>query len=375
MNEQRAMGCLLGLATGDALGATLEFSDPENVPDFPELMTGPLKEIIGEGPHGLVPGQTTDDTQMAVVLAQTLMQCKIMMPDKLFENYQAWLRISLDSGRLTRQSLLGAGRTTGRKLPKSSQAVEAWEKSNRQSAGNGSLMRCAPLAVWWCSDMKNVWQSSLMDSEITHVDPRCQLACAAFNCAVAHALVTANATPESMTQAAEKGLNDATVYMWQHRPLWQDEINAAHKMLHNDLVMAREKDPQLYDVNAALGVGNVTDLTKEELAELNELDGLSIIGATMGYVRVAFRLAFWYLHHVASFEAALIDCVNRGGDSDTNGAIAGALLGSLYGMNAVPQRWRDLVLSAQPGGSHGPLTVKYHPKYLVSLVKQWFKEP
>jgi ADP-ribosyl-[dinitrogen reductase] hydrolase len=67
-----------------------------------------------------------------------------------------------------------------------------------------------------------------------------------------------------------------------------------------------------------------------------------------GFVRVSFRLAWWELFHAPSFEAALIDVVNRGGDTDTNAAIAGALLGAVHGSEAVPARWRAAVLSAFP---------------------------
>ena len=73
--------------------------------------------------------------------------------------------------------------------------------------------------------------------------------------------------------------------------------------------------------------------------------GLDIL-AQAGFVRVAFRLAFWELLHAPSFEAALIDVVNRGGDADTNGAITGALLGAHFGEEAIPQGWRAAVLGA-----------------------------
>jgi ADP-ribosylglycohydrolase len=86
-----------------------------------------------------------------------------------------------------------------------------------------------------------------------------------------------------------------------------------------------------------------------------------------GFVRVAFRLAFWEAHHAPSFEEGLVDVVNRGGDADTNGAIAGALLGALHGEDAIPERWRTAVLTAL-AGHPGPLAERYHPRELLALV-------
>src|SRR5262249_38705405 len=85
-----------------------------------------------------------------------------------------------------------------------------------------------------------------------------------------------------------------------------------------------------------------------------------------GYVRVAFRLAFWELLHAPDLRAGLIDAVNRGGDADTNGAIAGALLGARHGADGIPASWRERVLGALAGDA-GPLATLYHPRELLRL--------
>jgi ADP-ribosylglycohydrolase len=87
-----------------------------------------------------------------------------------------------------------------------------------------------------------------------------------------------------------------------------------------------------------------------------------------GFVRVAFRLAFWELVHAGSFEAGLIDVVNRGGDADTNGAVTGALLGSLYGEAHIPSTWRARVLDALQDEPPSPLRDTYHPRRLLDLI-------
>jgi ADP-ribosylglycohydrolase len=84
--------------------------------------------------------------------------------------------------------------------------------------------------------------------------------------------------------------------------------------------------------------------------------------------RVALRLAFWELLHAPSFEAGLIDVVNRGSDADTNGAIASALLGAFHGERAIPRRWRVPVLEALEDDPPGPLRDLYHPRRLLDLV-------
>jgi ADP-ribosylglycohydrolase len=87
---------------------------------------------------------------------------------------------------------------------------------------------------------------------------------------------------------------------------------------------------------------------------------------TQGFVRVALRLAFWELYQGRSFEEALVDVVNRGGDADTNGAVTGALLGAFWGEKAIPRRWRDAVLGALDG-EQGPFAERYHPRRLLAL--------
>jgi ADP-ribosylglycohydrolase len=86
-----------------------------------------------------------------------------------------------------------------------------------------------------------------------------------------------------------------------------------------------------------------------------------------GFVRVAFRLAFWELAHAAGFEDGLVDVVNRGGDADTNGAIAGALLGARFGEGGIPARWRESVLGALRG-EDSVFAREYHPRVLLSIL-------
>jgi len=203
-------------------------------------------------------------------------------------------------------------------------------------------MRTAPIGVFFADDEQGRRLASLQDSAITHFDPRCQLACAAFNAAIACAVQGERpAAREEMAAAAEQELPLAADLC---RSLWpgdEGEVAAGEVQLREDLAAARQERPGLYS---------------ESLHLLKH----------QGFVRVAFRLAFWHLHHGPDFENSLIDVANRGGDADTNAAIAGALLGARDGEQAIPQRWRDTVLGALEGET-GRLATEYHPRELLRL--------
>jgi ADP-ribosylglycohydrolase len=337
--NKRRRGALLGLACGDALGTTLEFRTLAAAA-FPQLATGPHREITGGGPFGVLPGQVTDDTQMACCLAASLKEHNGFRPTDIARRYVEWTAHAFDIGRLTHDSLAMIAR--GVSLGEASR--RAWIHSNRQSAGNGSLMRTAPIAVALVDQPDARRLASLADSAITHFDPRCRLACAAFNAAIAAALTAEpQPGPDAIVQAARGELDDAADTLGKLVPQDASEVEAARIALHDDLRRAACDDPDLYH--------------KDLHIHLHQ-----------GFVRIAFRLAFWELIHAGSFEAALVDVVNRGGDADTNGAVTGALLGSFYGEASIPPSWRACVLDALQDEPPGPLRDIYHPRRLLDLI-------
>ena len=112
------------------------------------------------------------------------------------------------------------------------------------------------------------------------------------------------------------------------------------------------------------------DLALASLADPQLLRGPVHLHRSQGFVRVAFRLAFWELMHGPSFEAALVDVVNRGGDADANGAITGALLGAFFGEGAIPAVWRERVINSVPS-EPSPLRDLYHPATLLAAADPW----
>jgi ADP-ribosylglycohydrolase len=335
---KRARGALLGLAVGDALGTTLEFSRPP-APAFPALAQGPHRDISGGGPFRLAPGEVTDDTQMAACLASSLRARGVFDAADVAARYLTWKEVAFDVGGQTADAL--ARIAAGASPHDAGHAVWAGAPVRRRPAGNGSLMRTAPIGVVFRASARERRRASLADSALTHFDPRCQLACAALNGAVAAAVLGWAGDARGLAASARHELIGAERLLLADERMPPLALRAARADLERDLERAAAPDPELYG------------------PELHLHD-------MQGFVRVAFRLAFWEAHHAPSFEEGLVDVVNRGGDADTNGAIAGALLGAFHGEDGIPARWREAVLAA--AGRAGPLGETCHPKNLLALV-------
>jgi len=340
MNEQqanRARGALLGLAVGDALGTTLEFTTPD-VPPFPESLTGPHRTITGGGPFSLEPGEVTDDTQMACCLAASLRHESELNAQDVVKRYIEWSEVAFDVGAQTAAALEHA-----RNEPLHGGQV-VWERRlGAKPAGNGSLMRAAPIGIWFSDADARIGEAriaaSWLDSSLTHFDPRCLLSCVAFNAAVAAAV--RGEEPRRMLDAAASDVAFSAHPHANDDPSVREAIRGGATDVLEDLRLAAAGNPQL-----------------DGITEDGGLDMLE----QAGFVRVALRLAFWELLHAPSFELALIDVVNRGGDADTNRAITGALLGGHFGEEEIPKHWRTLVLGARG------LRPSYHPRVLLELV-------
>lgn len=322
------------MAVGDAFGTTNEFSTPEPTP-FPALVSGPQRDIVGAGPFHLEPGQVTDDTQMAVALWSSVIACGTVDPADIAARYIDWMSVSFDIGNQT-HSVLTAIKSGAAPL---AAGRDVWERSGRRPAGNGSLMRTAVLAVLYPDDAAVRRRAAILDSAITHADPRCLLACAAFDAAVARAMAPDASVAEVLAAAAAE-LPHAAVAATEILPDHAGAIQAAVAALGTDLELAAADDPQLYRA------------------------GSHLTGVESGFVRVSFRLAFWEIVHAPSFADAIIDVANRGGDADTNAAITGALLGAFHGVDAIPAAWQQLVLAA-PGIS-GPRYGALHPNAFLA---------
>lgn len=168
--RDRARGALLGLAAGDAVGTAVEFS-PRGA--FP-----PLTDMTGGGPFGLKPGQWTDDTSMALCLAESLIERRGFDARDQMERYLRWWREGYMSvtGRC-----FDIGATTAAALRRFEESGEPFSGDPSPSkAGNGSLMRLAPVAIFYAADEETAAHFAAESSRTTHAAPQAVDACSRF---------------------------------------------------------------------------------------------------------------------------------------------------------------------------------------------------
>ena len=337
--HERATGALLGLAVGDALGAPNKGRRPV-VNNLPEVADFGHLEMRGGGPFKLKPGQVNWPTQMATSLGVTLRNLRHYDLETVSTAYLAWQKHAFDRPATTKRALDIVAQT---KWPASS-GRRAWLEDRQRATDHGALARCAPIAVLYVGDQRARIVASLDDAAMTHFAPVCQLACAVMNGLIAAAISTPTErlTPEAAKPKLESELRLAASLLAEREPEWIQLVLQAADDIRADVALAQADDPELYG------------------PELH-------LFAQKEHVRVALRLVLWHFFRASSFETALGDIINRGGEADVNAAIAGALLGAVWGASAVPADWKEAVLEG-PRGLRGPLAVDYHPQTLLTLV-------
>ncbi len=272
----RARGCLLGLAVGDALGGPVEWLSAEEIE---RKHAGPLRELVGGGWLDLRPGQVTDDTDMALALARSLDEAGGYDSDVAMRHYLAWFDTNPPDVGNTIGAVLGQIK---RGVPAAEAALRVHDSSGGKSAGNGSLMRCAPLAVRFQADPLALLDAAAADSGLTHHDPLAAEACVFLTTML------------------------------------------AARIAGRTLLEAPARDPRLIE---ALN-SDPPDAARRACKEV-------------GFVLTALAVARCADKRAYDFESGLTWAVNLGGDADTNGAVAGALLGARFGVQAIPARWLE----------------------------------
>jgi ADP-ribosyl-[dinitrogen reductase] hydrolase len=291
---RRAQGALLGQLCGDALGSFVEFQSAEEIgEDYPEG----IRDLADGGTWNLLAGQPTDDSELALALARALVRRGGYDAGEAARAYAGWLESApFDIGRTTHAALSAAAAAL---RAGQDPAAAARAAARAESKANGSLMRISPLGVFGQRlRVEELMSLAREDSRLTHPHPVCADASALFAATVARAVreggAPAAVADEALALARGAGL---------------------HAEVVEALEAARQHRPDF--------------------------------GTQRGLVTVALQNAFFQLRH-ATPEDGLIDTVRRGGDTDTNAAIAGALLGAVHGVHALPRRWRAPVLSCFP---------------------------
>jgi ADP-ribosyl-[dinitrogen reductase] hydrolase len=286
----RARGALLGLVAGNQLGVPTErLGTPEAI-----------RQAFPNGVWDLAPPPKNspydDDAAMALLLGESLVQCKGFDATDAAGRWVKWMKVD---GR-------GIGATTRRALTLIDRGKEpfeagrlAYQENPRGSAGNGAVMRCLPVALRYHDDLDRLMRVSTQQAAITHADERCTWGAAAVNLAV--------------------------------RELLHGNIYFIDEVLHR----LRDRAPR----PLVEAIHRVPREAQEDLP-------ITAHGAA-GYVVHCVEIAFWFVMHDRTLEDALVYLAQAGGDTDTNAAVAGALLGARYGETALPPRWMDQLVGTQ----------------------------
>ncbi len=245
--------------------------------------------MLAHGTHGQPAGTVTDDTDMIVCIARSLAEKRAFDGQDIADRFAKWYDDGpFDIGLMTADAISEyqsgtSWRDAGR---------EVWQRrAEGSNAGNGSIMRCAPHAIAFAEASDTLEQVSKQSSAITHYDPRCQYGC-----------VLLNQTIAGFLRGAESPLAEAIVRVDGDGP---DELVETIRLVP-DLV----DDKQL---------------------------------ANTGYVVHTLQTSLYDALTADSAEEAIVKSVNRGGDTDTLGAVTGALAGARFGASGLPDRWLETV--------------------------------
>ena len=288
MNEKlnKCKGALIGLAIGDALGTTVEFRKAGTFP----LMT----DIIGGGPFNLEAGKWTDDTSMALCLADSLIKVNGFDALDQIGKYYCWYTFGYNSST---NHCFDIGNATRRAINLHEESGQAYcGSSSRDEAGNGSIMRLSPIPIVYHNDFEKLNTYSAWSSKTTHSAPQCI---------------------------------DACVFM--------SNIIAG-------LILGFSKDEVLssnFSLIPNYWIDNPLDATIDEILKgsYKLKEPPQICGS--GYVTKTLEAALWAFYHTDDFESGALKVVNLGDDADTTGAVYGQIAGAFYGLEGIPEKWLD----------------------------------
>ena len=276
--SDRYRGSLLGLACGDAVGTTVEF--------MPRGSFTPVADMVGGGPFNLKPGQWTDDTSMALCLAESLLRKGGFDAKDQMGRYLNWWKWGYLSAT---GDCFDIGMTVREALAVYEQSGDPFAGSTHPySAGNGSMMRLAPVVLFFLRDAQNVRTFTIESSRTTHAAQE------AIECCVVLAHAISNA------------LNGAS------------------------------KDDVLSIIDTSLSAPKVLAILSGEYRNKPRDE---IVGS--GYCVASLEAAFWCFEHTGSFAEAVLAAANLGDDADTTAAIVGQLAGAHYAVQGIPAGWLD----------------------------------
>lgn len=290
--KDRVRGVIFGNAVGDALGRATEFMSklevketyPKGVRTYADIdMTNRFRAIWKRG-------EWTDDTNQMLCIMDSLIENKAVVPHDIAKRFLRW---AAEDGR-------GMGGTTRRvfsqpmfTIDPHKAAEDVWIKSGKQFAPNGGVMRTSILGVWDYTDADQIVKNAEMACKVTHFDPRCVASCVAVCLAIAQMLNGEDDPVKASSTAA---------------------------------YIAARFDSGIERVVELAEKGSIYDLLLDEEGKI-------------GYTYKTAHAGFWEFIQAENFHDGIIEIINEGGDADTNGAVAGAMLGARFGFSSIPIGW------------------------------------
>lgn len=279
--RDRYRGALLGLAAGNALGLPVEF-----------WSSAEIRRKYPDGVREIDPTELRlpwdDDVAQAAILAEAILEHDTLHHDDLAERLLDW---AASNGRGMGNQTRAVISALRQGIRPSDAARLVWERDGGSPAGNGAVMRCAPVALRWRADRARLWDETAHSVTVTHHDPRCVWSAYAVNLAVAAALDGRAPSLEEIALALEHA-----------------------EASPNTLIAVRSSPGR-------------------------RLEHLALDRTAIGFTLKTMQVGLWCLENAGNFEDSLVEVVRAGGDTDTNGAVAGAVLGALLGASAIPARW------------------------------------
>ena len=301
--KNRAQGCLLGQLAGDSLGSLVEFKDAVTIG---ELYPEGVRELADGGVWDTLAGQPTDDSEMALALARSLVRNAAFSVEDVRASYVRWCRSGpFDIGTTTTCGLEG--------------------EPILGSQANGALMRVSPLGVFgWRMEPEALAKLAAEDAALTHPNRICQQVNGLYATAIAEAIREGYAPTVVYDRLAVRAVR------------WN-----VHHAIRERIEQAQTRRPPDYSHQ-------------------------------MGWVLTAFQNALYELLHAPTLADGVVATVQCGGDTDTNGAICGALLGAVYGRETVPPQWENKIVTCRPTGEHArrPRPKEYWPDDALRLAVQ-----
>ncbi|MFS2207631.1 ADP-ribosylglycohydrolase family protein [Variovorax sp. Varisp36] len=282
---ERYEGALLGLAAGDAVGTTVEFS--------PRGTFVPMTDMVGGGPFHLKAGEWTDDTSMALCLAASLIYINGFDARDQMNRYCNWRNVGYLSSTA---ECFDIGFTVSTALNSYLEGGDPFAGDpDPRTAGNGALMRLAPIPMFYFADEQEAWRYAGESTRTTH--------------------------------GAQEAIECSRLFALQ--------LRAALAGADKESVLGAQPLEQLSSKVRALADGNYLYKSRD-----------AVRGT--GYCVESLEAALWCFAQSSSFKEAILLAVNLGDDADTTAAICGQLSGAFYGVQGIPHEWRKkLVMLAE----------------------------